>query len=286
MSARHKLRTLTRSHVLVLVGSAVMVLFLVGSVLWAQFGQQQAQDQTGQVAQERDAVADQRDAAAGQAKSLAEQIKVACTDGSLAGPVCEQAAAVAETPVPPVPGPIGPTGPGPTVEQIQAAVDAYLVAHPPPAGRAPTAAEVAAAVASYLTANPPTPGRAPTAEEISAAVEEYFDRNPPPAGAPGQDGRDGQDGRPPTASEIRAAVDQYLAENPPPAGPAGDQGPQGPAGEPPSSFTMSLDGTTQTCTRTGGDDSAPTYSCSAPVGPGENEPDGGTTTPPESEETP
>lgn len=287
--ARHRLQMWTRSRLLLIGLAAVAVLFIVGGSVWAQLGQQAARQQTGVVEQQRDAAAEQRDAAAGQAQSLAEQIKAECADGSLQGPVCEQAAAVAETPVPPVPGPIGPTGPGPTVEQIQAAVDAYLLAHPPPPGRAPTAAEVAAAVASYLTANPPTPGRAPTAEEIASAVERYFADNPPPEGEPGQDGRDGrdgQDGRPPTAAEIRTAVDQYLAANPPPAGPAGKDGQPGPAGEPPSTFTMLLDGQTQTCTRSNADDTAPTYTCSAPAGPGENEPDGGTTTPPESEETP
>lgn len=280
--ARHKLRTLTRSQILVLTAAAAAVLFLVGSVLWAQFGQQQAVDQTGVVEQQRDAVTEERDAAAGQAQSLAEQIRAACSSGDLAGPVCEQAERVATTPVPPAPGPTGPEGqpgPGPSVDQIQAAVAVYLLAHPPPAGRAPTPAEVAAAVASFLTANPPAPGRAPTAEEIASAVATYFDRNPPPAGEPGRNGRDGEPGRAPTAAEIRAAVDQYLAENPPPSGEQGPEGPAGPPGVPPASFTMSVDGQTHTCSRTNTDDTAPTYTCSAPAGPGENdetegEPDG------------
>src|SRR5690606_4812227 len=160
-------------------------------------------------------------------------------------------------------------------EQIQAAVSAYLTAHPPPAGRGPTPAEVAAAVASYLIANPPEPGRPPTAEEIAAAVETYFQRNPPPPGPRGADGRDGEPGRPPTPAEIRAAVDQYLAENPPPAGSAGPPGPAGPPGAPPDSFTFSFDGEPQTCSRLGGSDAAPTYTCSAPASstpdPGDNQ---------------
>src|SRR5690606_12800904 len=281
--ARHRLRTLTRSHVLVLVGVGVMVLFLLGSVLWAQLGQQAAQVETGQVAQERDAKA-------AQAQSLAEQIRTACADGSLTGPVCVEAEQVTqETSTPPAPGPEGPRGepgPGPTEEQIQAAVSAYLTAHPPPAGRGPTPAEVAAAVASYLIANPPEPGRPPTAEEIAAAVETYFARNPPPPGPRGADGRDGEPGRPPTPAEIRAAVDQYLAEHPPPAGAAGPPGPAGPPGEPPASFTMTFGDTTQTCTRSGGSDEAPTYTCSAPAGPGGTDQGGVTPTPSEPEETP
>lgn len=108
--ARHKLRTLTRSQILVLTAAAAAVLFLVGSVLWAQFGQQQAVDQTGVVEQQRDAVTEERDAAEGQAQSLAEQIRAACSAGDLGGPVCEQAAAVAETPVPQVPPAAGQTG--------------------------------------------------------------------------------------------------------------------------------------------------------------------------------
>lgn len=227
--ARHKLRTLTRSQILVLAGVAAAMLFLVGSVLWAQFGQQQAVDQTGVVEQQRDAVTEQRDATAAQAQSLAAQIRAACTSGDLGGPVCEQAAAVAETPVPQVPVPTPAPGRPPTPEEIQAAVDVFLVAHPPPAGRAPTPAEVAAAVASFLTANPPTPGRAPTAEEIAAAVEAWFDANPPPPGEPGDDGKDGEPGRPPTSAEIRAAVEAELAAHPPPAGPKGDDGEPGPS---------------------------------------------------------
>ncbi|HYH26980.1 MAG TPA: hypothetical protein VD834_16665, partial [Blastococcus sp.] len=105
--AKHRLQMLSRSRVLVLAAAALMVAFLVVSVLWAQRGEQQAQTQTGVVAQERDATA-------AQAQSLAEQIKAACSAAALSGPVCEQAAAVAATPVPPVPGPQGPAGdPGP-----------------------------------------------------------------------------------------------------------------------------------------------------------------------------
>jgi hypothetical protein len=214
VTPRHRLRLITRNRMLLLALAAVAVLFIVGSVLWAQAGQQAAQQQTGVVEQ-------QRDSAVAEKVSLAEQIKAACAAGDLRGPICDQAADVAATPVPSA---TGAAGRPPTAAEISAAVEAYLLANPPAAGRAPTAAEVAAAAASYLTANPPNPGRAPTVAEIVDAVGTYFATHPPPTGDPGQDGKDG---RPPTAGEIRAAVDEYLAEHPPPAG---EQGPQGPAG--------------------------------------------------------
>lgn len=217
MTPRHRLRLITRNRLVLLALAAAAVLFIVGSVLWAQAGQQAAQQQTGVVEQQRD---DERAVKL----SLAEQITAACGAGDLHGPVCEQAEQVAATPVPGSTGAQGVPGPPPSAEEIRAAVDAYLAANPPPAGRPPSASEVAAAVASYLIANPPAPGRPPTAGEIAAAVETYFADNPPRAGV---DGRDGAPGRPPTAEEIRAAVDAYLAENPPPAGAPGATGDQG-----------------------------------------------------------
>lgn len=167
---------------------------------------------------------EQRDATAEQATTLADQVAAACSAGGVTAEellrvgACQQAQQVRAEPIPGIPGPRGEPGPGPTAEQIRAAVAAYLVENPPPAGRAPTAGEVAAAVTQYLTANPPEPGRAPTAGEIAAAVETYFATNPV---------RNGEPGRPPTAEEIQAAVDQHLAQNPPARGPAGPTCPDG-----------------------------------------------------------
>lgn len=166
---------------------------------------------------------EQRDATAQQASTLADQVTQACAAGGdtaedlLRVGACQQAQQVRAEPIP---GERGERGPGPTAEQIRAAVAAYLVENPPPAGRSPTATEVSAAVTEYLTANPPAPGRAPTSTEIAEAVATYFATNPV---------RDGKPGRPPTAEEIRAAVDDYLANHPPPAGPRGEAGPAGPA---------------------------------------------------------
>lgn len=168
-------------------------------------------------------LASQRDATAQQAATLADQVAAACAEGGETTEdlqrvgACQQAQQVKAEPVP---GEKGERGPGPTPEQIRAAVAAYLVENPPPAGRAPTAAEVAAAVTEYLTANPPAPGRAPTPTEIAEAVATYFATNPV---------RDGDPGRPPTSAEIQAAVDAHLAEHPPPAGPQGRVGPAGPS---------------------------------------------------------
>jgi hypothetical protein len=174
-------------------------------------------------------VEDQRDTAVEQVRDLGRDVAAACARGEvIQSPdgrnLCQRAAEVQSDPVP---GTViqGERGPGPTLEQIDAAVTAYLVANPPPAGRPPTTAEVAAAVAEYLIANPPQPGRPPTAAEISDAVSAYFAANPVRDGQDGQDGRDGVDGkdgepgRPPTAEEIDNAVAAYLAENPPPPGP-------------------------------------------------------------------
>ncbi len=207
---------------------------------------------------------DQRDATAQQAGTLADQVAAACAAGGetaaelIRRGACAQAAQVQ---VDPTPQP-GPRGPGPTPEQIEGAVASYLLANPPPAGRAPNAAEVSAAVAQYLTANPPEPGRAPTAGEIAAAVNTYFAANPP---------RDGIDGRPPTEAEIQAAVAAYLLANPPPRGEPGL-----PAPSVQSTTETYSDGSTKTCTRSGGADTDPQFTCStSPPAPPDDPDDGG-----------
>lgn len=202
---RRPIATRSRGLIVALAGSAVVVLAWLGVA---------AQDdkQTAEL---------QRDGAVAEKQSLAAQIRAECASGDLTGLICVRASEIATEPVP---GPRGEPGRPPTPEEIQAAVDAYLVENPPPAGRPPTAGEVAAAVSEYLIENPPQPGRPPTAEEIAAAVGTYYAANPPPAGPAGQPGR------PPTAEEIRAAVDAYLAEHPPPAGPVGPMGNQGAQG--------------------------------------------------------
>lgn len=71
---------------------------------------------------------------------------------------------------------------------------------------------------------------------------------PGPAGMDGRDGADGADGAP------------------------GAPGPAGRDGSPAAGFTMTFpDGSTQTCARTGGPDTAPTYEC-GPVQPPDDDP--------------
>ena len=104
------------------------------------------------------------------------------------------------------------SGPGPTPEQIQAAVDVYLSAHPPAPGESATDAQVAQAVTSYLIAHPPAPGLPgddATPEQIASAVTDYLTANPP------------EGGQNATSEQIAEAVATHLAVDPPPAGAAG-----------------------------------------------------------------
>ena len=174
-------------------------------------------------------VEDQKDRAVETAQNLGRDVVAACARGEIVQTddgrdLCQRAAQVQSTPVPGVPIQ-GDPGPGPTPEQIEAAVVSYCAARDECSGRPPSTEEVAAAVAQYLTVNPPQPGRPPTSAEITEQVGIYFANNPPPEGPEGERGPRGETGatgvpgRPPTAEEIQAAVDAYLAENPPPPGP-------------------------------------------------------------------
>lgn len=216
---------------MLLAGSAIAVLFIVGSALWAQLGQQQAQQQTGVVEQ-------QRDVASGQAQSLAAQIKTACASGDLQGPICEQAKDVAATPVP---GPAGPQGtPGQAGQ----------------AGQAGPAGETGPVGPTGVAGEPGSTGPAGPAG---------------PAGANGQDGSDGRDGEPGPAGPRGETGPQGPAGPAGPAGADGKDGadstvpgPQGPPGSPPAEFSWPdpvVPTVTHTCVRSGGEDSSPTYAC-------------------------
>lgn len=132
----------------------------------------------------------------------------------------------------------GEPGQNATDEQVSAAVQGYLQAHPPAAGRAPTPSEVAAGVASYCAAN--------TCQG--------------PAGATG------------TASDaqVASAVSTFCAARTGCTGPPGAQGETGAAGatgqagSPPSGFTIELQGNkVLTCTpdTPAGPGSSPHYTC-------------------------
>ena len=185
----------------------------------------QVEDDVQAVTVQRNAAATERDAAAGQASSLAERVVAACEAGGESAAqlervgACQQAQQVRAVPVP-TPAPITERVRPPTVEELRAAVDAYMSANPPPqdeTGRSATPDEVAAAVAEFMAANPPAPGRTPTAEEISDAVALYFATNPVRDGRDGEAGQPGASGipgRPPTEEEIQAAVATYLRDHP------------------------------------------------------------------------
>lgn len=193
---------------------------VVGLVLTFRTGE--VEDQAEQLP----VVAGQRDTAVEQVRDLGREVVAACAQGKVVQDpqgrdLCQRAADVQATPAPDPVRVQGDRGPGPTPEQIEAAVVSYCAARAECAGRAPTTAEVAAAVAEHLTANPPDPGRPPTAAEIAEQVAIWFANNPVRDGRDGADGRDGDRGPGPTAEEIQAAVDAHLAANPPPRGPAG-----------------------------------------------------------------
>lgn len=122
------------------------------------------------------------------------------------------------------PGKPGEPGPGPTQEQINAAVDAWFRTHPLPEGKSPTAEQVVTAVGEYLRANPPAPGRPPTPDEIAVATANYIALHKEDFQGP-----EGKRGPGPSAQDVRAGVEAYCtsADPSPCRGPAGAQGPQG-----------------------------------------------------------
>jgi hypothetical protein len=203
---------------LLIVVAAVAILFLVGSVLYARFGQTAAQTQTQEAQGKTQVVEGQRDAAGAQAAGLAVQIQSACNAKQLSGPVCQTANAVAANPIP---GPIGPRG------------DTGATGSVGPVGPVGPAGPVG-------PVGPPGPA-GPAGPAGGQGVAGTDGAN----GANGTNGADGGTG---------------------PAGPAGPTGAAGRDGSPAQSTTYTYpDGSTQTCTRSGGTDVDPTYTCSAPV---------------------
>jgi hypothetical protein len=158
---------------------------------------------------------------------LADENLKFCQDPNLVGilrdngyqHICDLAIVVqtqASQASPAEPGKPGDRGPGPTQEQIDAAVAQYFRDHPLPEGKLPTVEQVATAVGVYLRENPPQPGRAPTADEIAVATASYLAEH-------AEDFR-GKQGPPPSAEDVRAAVTAYCGTN------GNCRGPQGPQG--------------------------------------------------------
>lgn len=196
---------------------------------------------------------------AGEARALSSAAKQTVNDAlAKLDAANEQLEARGQEPVqaPPDPAP---------ADAIQAAVLAQVLAQLPPA---PTAEQVAAVVQPAVAAQVVGPSRDqiaqlvadyfaqnPTAAQIQAAVDNYLIRNPPergPEGAAGKDGENGKDGEsPPCLSEPTQCRGADGADSTVP----------GPA---PNSWTWPdplIPAVTHTCTRSGGPDSAPDYSC-------------------------
>lgn len=152
-----------------------------------------------------------------------------------------------------------PPNPDPS-EAIRAAVLAQVLAQLPPTPTAQQVADqlrsavvnavtdratLAGLIAAYFAANAP-PG--PSQEAIQAAVNQAYAANPP------RDGRDGES--PPCLSEptqCRGAD-----------GDKGERGDDGKPGPPPGSWSWPdpvVPNVTHSCTRSGGSDAEPTYSC-------------------------
>lgn len=119
------------------------------------------------------------------------------------------------------PGQNGKPGPGPSQQQIDAAVFGYLAVHPPGA----TPAMVAVQVAAYLTAHPPEQGPPPTATQIATAASDYIAAHSADfQGAAGTNGADGQPGQNATDDQVAAAVGAYCDAHSQCQGQQGDQG--------------------------------------------------------------
>ena len=199
-----------------------------GLILTARTGQ--VQDQAEQLP----VVTSQRDAAADQAQGLAERVVAACAAGGEAAEqlrqvgVCQEAEQVRADPVPGPPGPAGEPGDPGT----------------PGAAGPPGPQGSAGAPGADSTVPGPQGPQGPT----GAAG---------PAGRNGADGLNGRDGAPGPTGPAGPPGPQGEP------GPAGPQGEPGTAGPPPGAYRMTLQGVDYLCTREGGSDSSPTYSCSS-----------------------
>lgn len=247
-------KRLPRRALLIIAVFVLALLFLVGSVVWSNLGRDTATAQKDQATGQLGATIDQRDEEAIKRRQLANDVRAACDAKDLTGPVCQQADQAAHAPLP---GPIGqPGSPG-------------------------------------LPGTPGSPGQ-PGTPGVPGSVGE-----PGQPGGPGQPGQQGQPGSPGQTGQP-GSVGQPGSPGQPgtpgdvgqpgqpgqqgPAGPQGEPGPAGPAGQngangqdgapgsPAGSMTLTLNGSQYTCTRSGGSDTAPSYSCSGGSSAGSTDP--------------
>lgn len=240
---------LPRRTRLLIAAFVLALLYLVGSVAYSNFGEKTATAQKDQATGQLGVTIDQRDTEATERRKLAQDVQAACDAKDLTGPVCEKADQAAAAPLP---GPIGQPGqPGAPGTPGQPGVSGV----------------------------PGAPGQAGTPGEPGIPGQSGPPGGP---GQPGTPGNAGQPGAPGTAGQPGAPGQSGEAGQPGPQGPAGPQGEPGPAGQngtngqdgapgpAPGSITLTLNGSQYSCSRSGGPDSAPDYSCS-----------GGSTGPPE-----
>lgn len=235
---------LPRRTRLLIAAFVLALLYLVGSVAYSNFGEKTATAQKDQATGQLGVTIDQRDTEATERRKLAQDVQAACDAKDLTGPVCEKADQAAAAPLP---GPIGQPGqPGAPGTPGQPGVSGV----PGAPGQAGTPGE------------PGTPGQS----------------GPPGGpGQVGQPGNAGQPGAPGTAGQPGAPGQSGEAGQQGPAGPQGEPGPAGPAGQDgqngtngqdgapgpaPGSITLTLNGSQYSCSRSGGSDTAPDYSCS------------------------
>jgi hypothetical protein len=208
----------------VLAVVAILAALAVGAGVLLTSRVGQVQDQAEQLP----VVTSQRDAAADQAQGLAERVVAACAAGGEAAKRLQQVGVCQEAEqvrADPVPGPPGPAGePGAAGPQGE----------------------------TGLQGPPGTDSTVPGPQGPSGPSG--------PAGPAGRNGIDGRDGAPGVAGPQGPAGPAGPQGEP---GPPGSQGEPGSAGPPPGAYRMTLQGVDYLCTREGGSDSSPTYSCSS-----------------------
>lgn len=151
---------------------------------------------------------------ANEGKALAQQVTDRCrTDLAFREnnpSLCPQAQRLATATPPPILGPVGPPGPAPSDAQVQAAVNQYMVLHPPPINYT----VLRAFVNSYLAAHPApagppgSPGSSVTGPPGPSGANGTGATGPPgPSGASGANGENGSNGtNAPVVTDIDASV--------------------------------------------------------------------------------
>jgi hypothetical protein len=140
-------------------------------------------------------------AQASKGKNLAAQLEGLCkTDSEFRAShreFCSQASSLATASIAPIPGPSGPTGPPASQGQVQAAVNAYLKANPPPIDYT----ILRAFVNSYLVSHPVPSGQSGSPGVSGASGQSGVNGT---NGTSGTDGAKGDDA--PVVTDIKATV--------------------------------------------------------------------------------